>query len=86
MFGLKGKKESEEAPELFELEKEIRNPSKKNQLKAKVDARIASLKKTLREGGSEDEYDQYGVLLHAYASLQKLIPKVAKASKSPRIR
>lgn len=76
MFGLE--KASEKADEeRFDLEKEIRDPETYRKLKDRVEQRIQTLKTTLRSGESQEEYDQFGVLLHAYAALQKLMARVA---------
>ncbi len=63
----------------FDLEKEIlEKPARGKEILAKVEKRIHEIKKQLREGASEKEFDQLGILLHGYASLQKVLRKVAK--------
>jgi Family of unknown function (DUF5398) len=75
MFGLE-KKEKVEA-ETFDLEKEIRDAATYKKLKERVENRIQTLKAALRSGESKEEFDQFGVLLHAYAAVQKLMARVA---------
>ncbi|MES2273071.1 MAG: DUF5398 family protein [Chlamydiota bacterium] len=76
MYGLE-KKPGEKFT--FDLEKEIQEkPSRGKEILEKVEKRIHEIKKLLREGHNEKEFDQLGVLLHGYASLQKVLRKVAK--------
>lgn len=77
MFGLeeKGKKERF----LFELEKKIKsNPEHGKSIHDKAEKRIHEIKQLLREGANEKDFDRLGILLHGYASLQKVLKKVAK--------
>ena len=63
----------------FDLEKEIKEkPHRGKEILDKVEKRIHELKKLLREGQNEKEFDRLGILLHGYAALQKVIRKVAK--------
>ncbi len=75
MYGLEKKKEKF----AFDLEKEIKEkPTRGKEILKKVEDRIQEIKKLLREGQNEKEFDNLGVLLHGYAALQKVIRKVAK--------
>lgn len=63
----------------FDLEKEIReNPSRGKEILAKVEKRIQEIKKKLREGQNEKDFDRFGILLHGYSSLQKVLKKISK--------
>jgi hypothetical protein len=63
----------------FDLEKEIKeNPSRGKEILAKVEKRIQEMKKTLREGQSEKDFDRFGVLLNGYMALQKVLRKLEK--------
>lgn len=74
MFGLEKK---EKALFQFDLEKELKeNPTKKQQIVKTVETRIQEIKNQLRQGASSEEFDQYGVLLHGYAALQKVLNKI----------
>lgn len=74
MFGLE-KKPGEKF--VFDLEKEIKgNPSRGKEILAKVETRIHEIKKNLREGADEKDFDKLGILLHGYTSLQKVLRKV----------
>lgn len=44
----------------------------------KAEKRIHEIKKLLREGQNEKDFDRLGILLHGYTALQKVIRKVAK--------
>lgn len=64
---------------IFDLEKEIKsNPERGPQILNSVGNKIEQIKKHLREGASEQEFDQMGILLHGYTALQKVLRKVAK--------
>lgn len=74
MFGLEKKPGEKFA---FDLEKKIKEePPYGKEILEKVEKRIQEMKKQLREGANEKEFDQIGVLLHGYAALQKVLRKV----------
>ena len=76
MYGLE-KKPSQTF--LFDLEKKIKEtPSLAKEMLAKAERRMTEIKKQLREGAKEKEYDRLGILLNAYVALQKVLKKVAK--------
>jgi len=63
----------------FDLEKEIKEePTRGKEILAKVEKRILEIKKKLREGQNEKDFDRFGVLLQGYVALQKVLKKVAK--------
>jgi hypothetical protein len=75
MFGLEKK-----ARALFEfdLEKELKsNPSKAKDLLKIIEGQIQEIKNTLRQGTASEDFDKFGVLLHGYAALQKVLTKIA---------
>lgn len=76
MFGLedqKGKKPIKEF--IFELEKEMKEPRKQREIKARVEDQIQTIKKQLRGGADKSNFDQYGLLLHGYASVLKVMSR-----------
>ena len=76
MYGLEKKPGEKYA---FDLEKEIHDkPARGKELLEAAEKRIHEIKKQLREGANEKEFDQLGVLLHGYSALQKVLKKVAK--------
>jgi len=76
MFGLEKQKKKTKLEEfVFDLEKELKIVKKHRELKKKVEERIQSIKELLRTGENKDEFDQYGVLLHGYTSLMKVIAR-----------
>ena len=79
MFGLekKGKALLE-----FDLEKELKsNPAKiKEHLKA-VEGHINEIKTYLRQGSSSEDFDNFGVLLHGYAALQRVLTRIANKNR-----
>ncbi len=61
----------------FDLEKEIQgNGNRRKEILDKTEKRILEIKKNLREGANEKDFDTLGILLHGYAALQKVIRKV----------
>ncbi len=61
----------------FDLEKEMKdNPRRGKEIMEKVEKRIHDVKKELREGANEKDFDQLGILLHGYMALQKVLRKV----------
>jgi len=74
MFGLEKKPGEKFA---FDLEKEIKEkPSRGKEILEKVEQRLQEIKKLLREGANEKDFDKLGILLHGYAALQKVLRKV----------
>ncbi len=74
MFGLEKKPGEKFA---FDLEKEIKEkPSRGKEILENVEKRLLEIKKNLREGASEKDFDKLGILLHGYAALQKVLRKV----------
>jgi hypothetical protein len=62
----------------FDLEKELRdNPSKAKDLLKTIESRIQEIKNTLRQGTESEDFDKFGILLHGYAALQKVLTKLA---------
>jgi hypothetical protein len=62
----------------FDLEKELKaNPNKAKDLLKTVEGRIQEIKTILRQGTESEDFDKFGVLLHGYAALQKVLTKVA---------
>ncbi len=76
MFGL------EKQPKgafVFDLEKEIKaDPAHGKKILEKVESKINSIKKQLREGANEQAFNDLGVLLSGYTALQKVLKKMAQ--------
>jgi hypothetical protein len=63
----------------FDLEKEIKTkPARKKEILEHAETMIHDLKKQLREGTNEKDFDKLGTLLHGYSALQKVLKKAAK--------
>lgn len=76
MYGLEKKPNERFA---FDLEKELKEkPSRGKEILDNVETKIHEIKKLLREGSSEKDFDRLGILLQGYASLQKVLRKVTK--------
>jgi len=78
MFGMEKKKA------LFEFDLEMalkKDPQKKQALLKEIEGKVQELKNLLRDGTPTDEFDQYGVLLHGYSALQKILNRLPNTSK-----
>ncbi|MBM3198187.1 MAG: needle chaperone SctE [Chlamydiae bacterium] len=76
MFGLEKKQR-----QLFEfdLEKELKeNTTKKQALTGEVENTIQEIKSLLRSGTDTADFDQYGVLLHGYTALLKVLQRISQ--------
>jgi len=79
MFGMEEDEKGKKTELFFDLEKEIvSDPANYKELKTKIKERVEQLKNVLREGTDKENYDKYGILLHGYVSLQKVIARVRK--------
>ena len=64
---------------MFDLERAIKDrPSHAKELLSKAEKRMHEIKKALREGTSEKDFDKLGILLHGYTALQKVLKKMVK--------
>lgn len=62
----------------FDMEKDLKeHPSKVKELLKYCEEKVQEIKGILRQGTSSSEYDQFGVLLHGYAALQKVLTRIA---------
>ena len=75
MFGLEGQKKKKAEEFVFDLEKELKVPKKHQEIKAHIEERIQRLKESLRSGDEKDEFDRFGLLLHGYTSLLKVLAR-----------
>lgn len=76
MFGLESQKKKKKIePFVFELEKELKDPKTHKELKQKVENRIQEIKSTLKSGENKEDFDKFGVLLHGYTSLLKVMAR-----------
>ena len=72
MFGLK------ESPKPFQFDLEIdleKDPDMAKKMIKTVEERIEKLKKLLRDGVDDEDFDDWGVLLHGYISLQRVLKR-----------
>jgi len=76
MFGLENKKDGEDSKEfVFDLESDLKNPKKSKDFKKQVEGKIQQIKQVLRGGCVKDDFDQFGILLHGYTSLLKVLSR-----------
>ena len=81
MFGMeKGKDESEF---FFDLEKEIEDVSRYQEIVETIEQRTAFIKDLLRKGEKKQSYNELAIILHGYASALKVMSRcVSKKSKN----
>lgn len=74
MFGLENQKEKKKPKEfVFDLETELKDPKKNKDYKKLVEERIQKIKQMLRSGSAKEDFDRFGILLHGYTSLLKVM-------------
>lgn len=83
MFGLEGQKKKKVEEFFFDLEKELQNPGEIKKMLETINERLHTIKGCLREGGSQDEVNQFGTLLNGYISLMKVVTR-SKNKKIPK--
>lgn len=77
MFGLENQKKKTKTQEfVFDLEKEVVVPAKRNELLKKVEGKIQKIKEALRTGDAKEDFDKLGVLLQGYVSLAKVLLRI----------
>ncbi len=75
MFGLEDQKKKKNEDFVFELETKLRSLTGQNALKKQIEVSISRVKNNLRNGENKEEFDQFGILLHGYTSLLKVISR-----------
>lgn len=76
MFGLEDQKKKKKNEDfVFDLEKDLKNAKSHQELKKRIDGQIQKVKEILRAGENKEEFDQFGLLLHGYTSLLKVISR-----------
>lgn len=76
MFGLE---KQPKGPVQFDLELELKeDPAKARGLAKVIEERVGELKNLLRQGVETEDFDDYGVLLHGYAALQRVIKRLSQ--------
>lgn len=75
MYGLENQKKKKLGEFVFELEKELKKAKKHQELKQKIEQRVQASKDVLRGGDNKEDFDKFGVILHGYVSLLKVISR-----------
>ncbi|MBN9377386.1 MAG: needle chaperone SctE [Chlamydiales bacterium 38-26] len=76
MFGLEKQKKKKTEEFIFELEKELKSYQTHQEYKKRVEEKIQDIRGVLRKGDNKDEFDKFGVLLHGYTSLLKVMSRL----------
>lgn len=76
MFGMEGQQQKKKSAEfIFELEKELKDSGSQKLFKSKIEEQMQKVRGVLRQGEGKSEFDSFGVLLHGYTSLLKVISR-----------
>ncbi|MGE5195909.1 MAG: DUF5398 family protein [Anaerolineae bacterium] len=76
MFGLENKPKK---PFEFDLEEDLRkDPDKARKLLKSVEEKIHEIKALLRQGAQSQDFDKFGILLHGYAALQRVLNRILR--------
>ncbi|MCY3974095.1 MAG: DUF5398 family protein [Simkaniaceae bacterium] len=84
MFGLEKRKDKRFR---FDLEKELQDPERRQEIISLADLRIASSRKALGQAvgkapsGKPKDTDQHGILIQGYEALKTTVRKVAMESR-----
>lgn len=78
MFGLEKQKKNKKDEEfVFDLEKELKTFKAHQDYKKRIEERIQNIREVLRKGENKEEFDKFGVLLHGYTSLLKVMSRLS---------
>jgi len=77
MFGLEKQKKKKTDEFVFELEKELKAFQSHQNYKKRIDEKIQDIRSILRKGDNKDEFDKFGVLLHGYTALLKVMSRLS---------
>ncbi len=78
MFGLEGDKKKKNEEFVFDLENDLKDSKLGREIKETAAGRIKEVKAVLRNGKNKEDFDKFGILLHGYTSLQKVLARVNK--------
>lgn len=70
-----GKTDKEGTEAVFDLEKDLQSTKTRRDVIERIELRIQKIKALLRSGQSKEDFDRFGVLLHGYASLMKVVAR-----------
>ncbi len=80
MFGMEKQKNKPKETFLFDLEKELKDASKRKEFAKRIESRITKIKEALRKGSKKEEFDHLGVLLNGYHALTIVLGRASKAA------
>lgn len=79
MFGLENKSKDRDSKDFeFDLELEMKNPKKYQDLKDTTREQMRKIKTLLRAGDDKEEFHKLGTVLHGYVSLLKVLDRSAR--------
>lgn len=76
MFGLSDSKKKKSTEFVFDLEADLKDDKKRTEIKRNMEEKMQKLKGILRVGETKEGFDAFGILLHGYNSLQKVISRI----------
>jgi hypothetical protein len=78
MFGMEKKSEKKVASFTFDLENDLRDEAKRQQLVKRIEGRIRKIREVLHKGSKKDEFDQLGILLNGYHALAVVLGRASQ--------
>jgi len=75
MFEMNANKKTPLPEYEYDMEVDLKDPTKLRAMKEKVETRIHQLKELLRDGGDKQLFDQSQTLLHGYLAMQKVMQR-----------
>ncbi|MEX1012467.1 MAG: DUF5398 family protein [Waddliaceae bacterium] len=75
MFGLENKDNSN-AEFIFDLEKELSDRNKHEDLRKHIQDQVLKIKDILRKGDNKESYDKFGQLLYGYIAILKVMSRI----------
>lgn len=80
MFGMEKQKSKAKEPFLFDIEKELKDATKRKEYAKRIEVQINKIKEALRKGSKKEDYDHLGILLNGYHALTLVLGRAAKAA------
>jgi uncharacterized protein DUF5398 len=81
MFGLESQKKKKPEEFVFELEKEIKNPTTRIEIQKNIESKLQTINDMLRTGENKEYFEQLAKILYGYQALVKVISRVISKRK-----
>lgn len=81
MFGLKSGSNKTHDEFQFDLEKDLKDQKKRNELKMKIEGKVQEIKQTLRDGENKKDFEKLAIIMHGYNAMLKVFARFEPARK-----